>query len=1187
MSIWNKKADQKQTGTVAEDAPPHEHPPLRPNEFLALSNRQAPILISSEGLSSRISFQPETGHYRIVTKSGAREISDETIDPTDRKKKAVTDFTFKGLYGIHLHPSGVILCLDEEKDFRGETSKRQKPAVIHSAPPPGDGAGLRRECLMTIDLNECTAGQPVMVGPNSGKMNLLIRKLEEDDAGWGLFLSNKKGIVREESAPVAVLAPSSEVIIHRKFFTQLAASRGGGLDARLWNQEIMDPVLMRLQVDAAGILSLEEMYTTNGLTVLVGGGEPVALGAPGARKPEADREFRREQAQLMQEVRQECQTDLDKRSREAALDRQQKEAILQVTEAIRKKNRDDVSLLALELSVKEVLSPLYWPEGGGRETAVSIDDGAVQLLNAITGDLATWVEADTSRATTLAAARLAIGQAMEQLELENVGGLLLRELPEVPCTPPKMDQALFDDLVVHARRLLTAGGTARELKQMTKNLLAAQDEPERQRHEEALATLARQLARALFEKTLVRLTVKTHLIPIEKEQRQASSLQATQAAEAPLTDRELNNIIGRYEAYAQYMDIAFQKRLRQPLNALVKEFQEGTTDEDSRVVHTKGFLTFLVAMRTSGGKAAMDSDVAPAASCLQSIPDAIPDIHVQQPDPTQPQACIRVTHREGVLLEAPFTLAGPTVSVPSGVPNPLWFAFQELTRKIMAFYLIGDSQQKRDREQVDAIAHALTRVILLKVLNFFREIKSIPVSDGLDGAAAVLGGSNGVLEMRPGENQEELLDLKPRPASASQAPLNLKQSLRAVLVEKQKAGEIEADLFRFKQRLRSFAMAATAHGPSVVLPITIQAKNGTVTITARFQDEAVFNKSVVLVEERGAAEKPTRDAPTGEAPARKPGGERDQSRLLNLVGRLPFFKRFSDYEKSQITHYDVSFKMFDANQMIIREGTKDTAFFILAQGTVNVLKGQRLIAQLGPGEIFGELAFLTDTPRSMTVATVDKSLVLRVDQEMMAHLGPNSREKFKDQIILKLVARLTEVTHRTSDAMEEDGGGASFNLPDGDGGEDAGQAMADLDPQQVITMIDKVPFFDSFSRYEKRRMTAFNTSFRLYPDYQLIIREGSEETAFYIIVRGNVNIVKGSTHILDLGPGEFFGEMAFLTNTPRTTSVVSDGEVLALRLDQEILSRMGVEIREKIKDKLIGKMSTRLVQTSNMVVQGG
>ena len=63
-----------------------------------------------------------------------------------------------------------------------------------------------------------------------------------------------------------------------------------------------------------------------------------------------------------------------------------------------------------------------------------------------------------------------------------------------------------------------------------------------------------------------------------------------------------------------------------------------------------------------------------------------------------------------------------------------------------------------------------------------------------------------------------------------------------------------------------------------------------------------------------------------------------------------------------------------------------------------------------------------------------------------------------------------------------------------------------------------------------------------------IVKEGEQAVAFYVIVKGKVEIVKGSEVLNTLGPGESFGEMALLDGFPRSVSVraVEDTECLVM-----------------------------------------
>jgi CRP/FNR family transcriptional regulator, cyclic AMP receptor protein len=56
-----------------------------------------------------------------------------------------------------------------------------------------------------------------------------------------------------------------------------------------------------------------------------------------------------------------------------------------------------------------------------------------------------------------------------------------------------------------------------------------------------------------------------------------------------------------------------------------------------------------------------------------------------------------------------------------------------------------------------------------------------------------------------------------------------------------------------------------------------------------------------------------------------------------------------------------------AGNRLTEEGRRGREFFLLAEGAVAVTRGGRKLADLGPGDWFGEIAILTYKPRTATV----------------------------------------------------------------------------------------------------------------------------------------------------------------------------------------------------------------------------
>ena len=89
---------------------------------------------------------------------------------------------------------------------------------------------------------------------------------------------------------------------------------------------------------------------------------------------------------------------------------------------------------------------------------------------------------------------------------------------------------------------------------------------------------------------------------------------------------------------------------------------------------------------------------------------------------------------------------------------------------------------------------------------------------------------------------------------------------------------------------------------------------------------------------------------------------------MSLLARVPLFERCSRRELAKIASI-ASEVEYPAGTPVVREGGRAGEFFVVVEGEVDVRKGGRKLATLGAGSFFGEIALISDSPRTATVTT--------------------------------------------------------------------------------------------------------------------------------------------------------------------------------------------------------------------------
>ena len=77
---------------------------------------------------------------------------------------------------------------------------------------------------------------------------------------------------------------------------------------------------------------------------------------------------------------------------------------------------------------------------------------------------------------------------------------------------------------------------------------------------------------------------------------------------------------------------------------------------------------------------------------------------------------------------------------------------------------------------------------------------------------------------------------------------------------------------------------------------------------------------------------------------------------------------------------------FEPRQIIFHQGDRGDRIYIVVDGEVEMLKDDRPLARLGPGECFGEMALVNDSPRMATARVVTKTNLLSLDRAAFSAL---------------------------------------------------------------------------------------------------------------------------------------------------------------------------------------------------------
>lgn len=230
---------------------------------------------------------------------------------------------------------------------------------------------------------------------------------------------------------------------------------------------------------------------------------------------------------------------------------------------------------------------------------------------------------------------------------------------------------------------------------------------------------------------------------------------------------------------------------------------------------------------------------------------------------------------------------------------------------------------------------------------------------------------------------------------------------------------------------------------------------------------------------------------------------------------LPTIPLFSDLSKEAFVELMVQMTLhhFAPGDIVISQGEVGDSFFIVAGGQLRVYRedesGKEIpLAVLGDGHFFGEMALLSDAPRSATVEAVEESEVFELSRALIEKLG--TRYPTVEQALRRFCRQ-----------------------------------------RMVANLMSTSPVFRPFDKEQRRELIRKFNAMEVPPG-EVVVREGHPSEGLYLVMTGEVVVTRGSgfeeVTLARLTSGAIFGEMSLINHTPATASVKTLRQSTLLRL---------------------------------------
>jgi CRP-like cAMP-binding protein len=264
--------------------------------------------------------------------------------------------------------------------------------------------------------------------------------------------------------------------------------------------------------------------------------------------------------------------------------------------------------------------------------------------------------------------------------------------------------------------------------------------------------------------------------------------------------------------------------------------------------------------------------------------------------------------------------------------------------------------------------------------------------------------------------------------------------------------------------------------------------------------------------------------------------------------RVPIFSDLSHDAFVALTT-EMVLQRVGEGEVVIREGDTSASFFVVATGKLAVSKRDErgevvVLARLGEGDFFGEMALLSGAPRAATVIAEEPCELLEFRPEALLALAgkhPHLAESLRRFYRQRLLANAMAVS----------------------------------------------PIFRPFARGDRKLIVERFRS-REVTEGETVIQEGEPSDGLYVVLDGLVDVVKrrdgADVLVSQLREGDLFGEMSCLRKAPASASVVVRRAGTLLRLPRKQFDELVVTYPQILE--LVAELSEERAENLDAILSG-